>query len=157
MPPPRGKSVVYRVTGIPFGPRAYDTLRSLRDDVDNYNHEIKGIAEAALNTSRRFQDLSDEQQASFFLRAAVQMRQAQDIDKNQDHHFYLDVIPSCYNNERLSAVIWFPTTTPIFLSTIHSHPRREMHIGIESVDLQISQNFYGFTQLYQPSDVVIAE
>jgi hypothetical protein len=155
---PRGKNTIFRVTGLPIGAKAADLLQSAFDDLsfDNDDAESAAILKETLSSFRE-RELSDDQQAESFLRAAICLELT--ADERKRLKIKIEIIPCCYNGGQRSALVHFVGSPelPQFTLDRKGKPRDECQISVDTADINFDLNFYGFTQMYATEGDITAE
>lgn len=68
------------------------------------------------------------------------------------------ILPSCYDsNQERVALVEFRGGVPNFLSELIANPLGDWQMVIDSTDINFDRQFFGFTQLYAPTEPVTAE
>ena len=73
----------------------------------------------------------------------------------------ITIVPSCFDEKELTALLDFPRGLPGFLKRLHDNPLSSVQLTTDasSDDLSFDAHFHGFTQLYEtdPLQPIAAE
>lgn len=156
---PRGKNTIFRVTGLLIGKKAETLLQSALDDLlcDNEDAESIAILKETLSgsTTGPFSELSDDQQAKSFLRAAIRLELTEEERKSRKIN--IEIIPCCYNGDQNSALVHFIGGIPKFALEQGDQPKDVCQISVDTADINFDVNFHGFTQMYATEGDITAE
>jgi hypothetical protein len=155
----RGKNKVFRAMGIPVGEQAETLLKSAhRDLIDNDEEKAAAILKEALSGSpdapKPFNQLSEDEQARSFLRAAIYVELGEERKRLK---IGIEIIPCCYREGQRSALVHFVGGDPKFTFDQDGQPKEEFQISVDSADINFDRNFYGFTQMYATKGDIEAE
>ncbi|KAI5789408.1 hypothetical protein FPQ18DRAFT_261729 [Pyronema domesticum] len=156
---PRGKNTIFRVTGLLIGKKAETLLQSALDDLlcDNEDAESIAILKETLSgsTTGPFSELSDDQQAKSFLRAAIRLELTEEERKSRKIN--IEIIPCCYNGDQNSALVHFIGGIPKFALEQGDQPKDVCQISVDTADINFDVNFHGFTQMYATEGDITAD
>ncbi|KAA8909657.1 hypothetical protein FN846DRAFT_776022 [Sphaerosporella brunnea] len=156
---PRGKNTVFRATGIPLGEKADILLKAALADLseDKVDEDSIEILKEALSsgTGGSFLELSDEQQARAFVRAAIRLELTE--EERKQLKIGIEIIPCCYNHSRRSALVHFVGGDPKFTLDPDGEPREQFQIVVDAADISFDRHFCGFTQMYATEGGIVAD
>src|SRR5690554_5429083 len=105
---PRGKNTVFRVTGIPIGDEAIDTLSEFRNFLDpDDDKKMLEIVQSLLDKLSGPISLSVDKQAEHFLQSALALHAFEINGTPSTGKTAIEVIPCCYKSTRRSALLYF--------------------------------------------------
>jgi hypothetical protein len=144
----RGKNIIFRVTGIPVGARAECVLKSALESLSLNDHDGGSISilRSALSScdgTPAFGEQKEDEQAESFLKAAILVELSH--SERNTLKTRIEIVPSCYNEDMRSALLFFIGGIPEFLQSLVKPLVEECQIAVQDVDLSIDRNFYGFT------------
>lgn len=154
----RGKNTVFRVTGIPIGDEAIAALSEFRNFLDpDDDVEMLIIVQSLLDKLSDPKGLSADKQAEHFLKSALALHTVE-AKGTPSGKTAIEVIPCCYKGTRRSALLYFlHNKYPGFLVKDGRVAKEEHQVSVGEIDLTISRNYYGFTQLYATPGKIAAE
>lgn len=62
------------------------------------------------------------------------------------------VVPSCYDDKKRCALVDFSNGVPAFLSALEEDPLGDWQTETSHGDISFDKHFFGFTQLYTPTN-----
>jgi hypothetical protein len=165
----RGKSTIFRVTGILIGE---NTVRALKSEIQYLegDQEVLSILEAALaeaNGCPPFTQQKEHRLVDAIVRGAIQLQLSP--EERRTLQIGIEIVPSCYSDCKCCALLRFfhqgkhsllkddsSAALPEFLLK-NGKLREELQVLFGDIVLNVDQHFYGFTQLYATVGDISAE